>query len=878
MGTQYVCKNNERRDAVRRARTLDGHPVLNGLDYLEIDSPDQKSLAVRFIHSLPGSSGVPNVPPPPAPPLTKNNIRIEGGARVTEVRVTQVSITATNLLQVVVDQPGDFSIYTLRLVTSPDDPATPRGFDPQLAEIQFSFKVECPNDFDCETPKICPPEWTPPPEINYLAKDYASFRQVMLDRMSVQMPEWRERNAADLGIALVELLAYTADYLSYQQDAVATEAYLGTARKRVSVRRHARLMDYFMHDGSNARTWVQVRVRNDVTQAPPANPGDPPPAPRLPAGTKIFTRMPQLAVVLDPLDTQVINQAIASGAEVFETRGELPELYLQHNDIFFYTWGASECCLPKGATRATLLGTYARLKKGDVLIFKESRGPLTGEAEDADPARRHAVRLVRDPLIKDLDNNPLTDPLNGELITEIEWHLEDALPFPFCVSSKADDEHGGDDVTNVSSALGNIVLADHGRTIEAAESLGVVPSPTLRRVRAGETSAVTSATGAGASNADPEDAAGSGSDGAVVPPRFRPRLSQSPLSFIAPYPYAEVESSPGSARAALNWDLRDVQPAIELQSTFESNTVAWNPRRDLLDSDMNAPEFVVEVEDDDAVFIRFGDDLNGKRPASQTAFSAVYRVGNGTRGNVGAGALAHIATSITEILEVTNPLPARGGVEPESIEQVRQNAPVAFRTQERAVTLDDYAEVAMRRGDVQRAAATMRWTGSWHTIFLTVDRSGGEEVNDSFESDMRRHVERYRLAGHDVEIDNPRLVPLELEMEVCVEPGYFRSEVKAALLQIFSNRELPDGRRGIFHPDNFTFGQSIYLSVLYAAAESVEGVASVKIKTFQRQGNPSLAALEKGELVMSRLEIASLANDPNFPHRGIFRLTVEGGK
>ena len=44
---------------------------------------------------------------------------------------------------------------------------------------------------------------------------------------------------------LVEALAYTADQLSYQQDAVATEAYLGTARRRVSIRRHARLMDYF---------------------------------------------------------------------------------------------------------------------------------------------------------------------------------------------------------------------------------------------------------------------------------------------------------------------------------------------------------------------------------------------------------------------------------------------------------------------------------------------------------------------------------------------------------------------------------------------------------------------------------------------------------
>ena len=61
------------------------------------------------------------------------------------------------------------------------------------------------------------------------------------------------------GVTLVELLAYVGDYLSYQQDAVATEAYLETARCRVSVRRHTRLMDYFMHNGCNARAWVQLR-------------------------------------------------------------------------------------------------------------------------------------------------------------------------------------------------------------------------------------------------------------------------------------------------------------------------------------------------------------------------------------------------------------------------------------------------------------------------------------------------------------------------------------------------------------------------------------------------------------------------------------------
>src|ERR1044072_4093137 len=82
----------------------------------------------------------------------------------------------------------------------------------------------------------------------------------MLDRMTLLARDWQERSPADLGIVLVELLAYSADYLSYRQDAIATEAYLGTSRKRVSVRRHARLVDYFMHDGCNARAWLHIQA------------------------------------------------------------------------------------------------------------------------------------------------------------------------------------------------------------------------------------------------------------------------------------------------------------------------------------------------------------------------------------------------------------------------------------------------------------------------------------------------------------------------------------------------------------------------------------------------------------------------------------------
>ena len=299
---------------------------------------------------------------------------------------------------------------------------------------------------------------------------------------------------------------------------------------------------------------------------------------------------------------------------------------------------------------------------------------------------------------------------------------------------------------------------------------------------------------------------------------------------------------------------------------------------DLLDSTEDDPHFAVETESDGTCFLRFGDDRHGLRPAPDTVFLATYRIGNGTQGNVASDAIAHIATDQSSIQGVRNPLPARGGVDPESIEHVRQNAPFAFRSQARAVTANDYVAVAERYPGVQKAAATLRWTGSWRTAFLTIDRLGGLPVDADFEDAMRGHVEQFRLSGHDIEIDGPRFVPLEVEMQVCLKPDYFRADVKAALLDVFSNRILADGRHGLFHPDNLTFAQPIYLSSLYAAAQGVEGVASVEVTTFQRQDRPNRDAFDKGRLELGRLEIARLDNDPNFPDRGVLRLTLQGGK
>jgi hypothetical protein len=855
----YFCCDERRRAAVRADVNKTG---CNGIDFLEVVDHDapvpklrQRQVRVHFVNDLAPAA------------LTADNVRIEGGERITGIKVLSATLgtgSDAKILTVEVDRPGDFSPYTLRLVEDAKNLQStqpPDRIDPALAAVVFSFKVECPSDFDCQPENVCPTAPQPRPDIDYLAKDYASFRRLLLDRLALLMPSWTERNSADIGVTLVELLAYVGDYLSYQQDAAATEAYLGTARRRISVRRHAFLVDYAIDDGASARTWVCIHVPADVERTLKTNPA---PVTR---GAKFLTRIPgQLPVIAQ------VPDVLLPGQVVFESMQDVNVLYAAHNEMKFYTWSDERCCLPKGATRAYLLDdkdNRLRLCSGDVLIFEEKRVPDTGKEADADPTRRWAIRLTsvnpeaKKVLQKDNDvdievrrtaGTPRTDQVTGKAYVEIAWAAEDALPFAFCASAKTDVEHGGATVTDVSVARGNIVPADHGLTI-ATETLP--PVPPARRFQP---------------VANHADRCHDRIE-ISVPARFRPMLERKPLTQSAPF---DPVAPAGAARIWIN---KYVLPAIHLTGVLDGKTTEWLPRRDLLNSRPGDPHFVVEIEGDGTAQLRYGDGKLGQRPEPGTIFTARYRVGNGAAGQLGADSLFHL-TAILPGSTIRNPLPAWGGQDPESLEDVRQRAPSAFRTQERAVTAADYAEVTERDPLIQRAAATFRWTGSWHTVFLTADRVDGlaVDVDDVFKKKTKDRVERYRMAGQDLDVDAPRFVAMEIELHVCALPDYFRSHVKEALLEVFSRGVLTDGTLGQFHPDRFTFGHKVYLSRLFAAAQAVQGVASVNVTVFQRLKKPETSGLDEGELRFDRLEIPRLDNDRNFPERGIFRLDVGGGK
>jgi hypothetical protein len=814
----YFCRQQQRRALVLQ------HPSLNGIDYVEVCDTGADCGCGRklFVTLLKDARHV---------VLTPAQIRINGGAAaVTATGIVAATADATRTITVLLDSSGDFSTYTFGLVATPATSDPPDGFDPQLSSIEISFKAGCDSAGDCAPVECCPPKAAPAPDINYLAKDFEGFTQTMLDRLAVLAPGWRERHPSDIGIALVETLAYVADRLSYQQDAVGTEAYLSTARSRISLRRHARLVDYRLDEGANARVWIFFEALQDGVVVQPHTP--------------VYPLVSGLPAVLQPgtKATRQLDTALA-----FETLASAT-LFKKHNEIPFYTWSDSNCCLPPGSTQATLKGAWPNLRAGDVLLFEERVGPLTGQTGDADPANRWVVRVTR---IQATDylNRPLVDPLDSTPITRIWWDPADGPPFPLCLSSTTDSDHGSRAVPDVTVARGNMVPADHGAS-RPWEDLSPVPAAETAPV------AVTGCTCGSSSPTDPPRA------------RYYPQLPAAPLTFAIDFDAAAPASSFLSATGS---------PKPQL-SVRDDRNVLWDVLPDLLSSLESERALTLEIERDGSVYLRFGDGVNGMPADSAASFQARYRTGNGALGNVGRDTLAHVVTTVAGIRSVRNPLAAAGGRDPESMDHIRQTAPFAFRSQLRAVTEADYGVMAQNDAAIREARGTLRWTGSWYTAFVSVEAVLGDTPPAALIASTRDRLDLLRMAGVDLEVEPAILAGLRIEMDICVDADHFQSDVRDALMRVFISGNQCSGRRGMLNAANFTFGQTIYASPLIAAAQSVDGVASATLTVLQRMADPSFNGAAQGFLIMQRLEIARCENDPNRLDRGIFVLHMDGGK
>ncbi len=788
--------------------------------------------------------------------------RLPAGPAHGMVQVKTIAQDAsTTVLNLTVEPVGDYSTYTLRL----NDTAFPTGsviFDPLFNEIDFKFRPGCFNI-------NCAPDWPPgtkpeaEPVIDYLAKDYDSFRHTMIAAMMQRVPNWEPSSEADLDQVLLELFSAAADELSDYQDRVMNEAYLSSARKRVSLARHARLMDYHIHQGNQASTPLALEVWLERASAPQA-------------GATIRYSLANNFTVWAGAENQ-------EAPRIFFIARKGDRVHQLVNRMSIYTWDDSIPSLTAGDTSADLklllldannaatpatdkasAVTVQKLIRSGVvkqLLIQEHLNPATGTINGFNPHKRQLLNLLSgddgaeamfDPTTAPAGYDPVTDTpagSNTQWFVRVRWQERDKLKHSYCFTVNCPDTGR---VENVSLFHGNLVEVSHGRrflTIFKEPDAQLNGSQEFHYDRLEKWGAICALPEHPLSYRNTEP-------GGEEPPR-------STLSVAV--------SQPGGG--ADLWD--------EVSNLVHSD-----------DSDENGDHFLVETDEEGFSFIRFGNGKNGKELPKNAVVVCSYQVGEGLEGNIGLDKLtgfdatadnflkvdaAEMPSDTSKILSCWNPFDVTNGRAPEPAAEIIRRVPEAYRVRQlRAVTLDDYVKRAEELPEVSRAAAAYAWTGSWRTVRITIDPAGTTVVEPAVRAQIARHLNAVRLIGEDLEIRSPQFVPLEITLSLCAKPEYWREDLEAVLDQEFSDGWTPDGRRGFFHPDLWTFGQTLKASQILGRALSVEGVEHVISLTMKRWNVPSPSPLS--EITVRYNEIIQVFDDPDHMEKGFIDIDVQGGR
>jgi predicted phage baseplate assembly protein len=295
------------------------------------------------------------------------------------------------------------------------------------------------------------------------------------------------------------------------------------------------------------------------------------------------------------------------------------------------------------------------------------------------------------------------------------------------------------------------------------------------------------------------------------------------------------------------------------------NSEIWNYVPHLLDADPQDRAFSTRLDAQGGIWLLFGDDVNGAVPAIGMPITVTYRSGYGIEGNVGAGVITqlagfdpagvHVATDSSDVPLSTV---ATGGADPESTEQVRSNAPRSYRIISRAITAQDFEDLALTVPGVIRASAI----ADFHTsVTVYILGPGGRAPNNDLLTRTLRSLSAQCLAGTTVTIAGPTFVAVNLgsvatPVTIEVWPSFKNATVKFAAEQAI---------RTLLDPANVDFGTRLTLSDFFSALISVQGVRYIGIPMFARSDAPQSGT---ADIVCKPWE---------FPNLGTLQIVVSGG-
>jgi hypothetical protein len=807
-----------------RKTALLAQNLVTGIDFVAVDA-SQTKVDVYFLNDPLGLTL-------PLTNLAADQVMIYDAQQelpTQEIGIATISwivVGTDNVLRVQTTTPGDYRRFKFSLM----DPRVDRYFN----HLDLNFKANCPSDLDCKQPPLeCAPfDWVDFP-VDYTARDFDSYRLALTDFAAQRYPKWTDRLEADAGIMYMEVLSALGDEMAYYQDHIAREMHFETATERRSVRRHARLLDYPMHDGLGASTWIDVTVKQGFAHAD------------LVAGMDVWA-------VND--NHQRILFEVGDGHQSILDSVVYRVVY-NNNQFQPHSWDENDVCLPAGATEIYVEGHHhddLRPSGGvDVewIVLQTAEGP-------GRPAKVHLVRL--DEVVDD------DDPILGVPVTRLVWSAAYATPFQMDME--------------ILAVRANIVPVVAGASYTERFIVGEDPDPfALSQQNYGPLTRALERVGPGGvpiylfslQGSDVNELVWEGQTAVSA----YPALTIEPVSYVGTNWVPTL--SPGwTWRPSLlgSPSSQPTDPDFVLDDGLWRRVVGYRtPTGMLIHQDYASGK---------GKTIRFGDGEFGQIPTEGTIFQTHYRLGNGTVANVKAGTITQWETQDAlnnPIASIHNPFAALNGEEAESIATVKQLAPEAMRAVTyRAVRPEDYAEAAERLPWVQKAGANFRWTGSWLTGFVAPDPLGKVSVSDAEFVELGLQMDRFRMAGREVYTVPPRYANIDLEVTICIEAGHLAQLVKAKVLEALFGKGGPRPIKGYFHPDRFTFGTPLHRSSLEAHIQMVPGVLAVDALRLRRRGWFDWETMTDDEYSPGIDTIIRVSNDPFHPEHGTCKIYIHG--
>ncbi len=789
-------------NAPDRLEKLLAENTVTGIDFVYVNT-DQVSLDIYFLNDPL------TIPTPLNTQLTPGQIRIyspSGDSPDIPILPTLTwapKVDGRNVVSLTTKYPGDFSLYRLHI-----DNAL---VDPYYNDVLFSFKANCPSDLDCEAPpRDCPPDEPVDFPVDYMARDYLSFKGALLGFASQRYPDWPDRLEADGGMMMVEIMSALGDEMAYYQDRIGREAYLETATQRTSIRQHARLVDYTIHDGLGATGWIDVQVS---------------------AGSGAVNAGIHTWAYGDngvQFDFEVGHGLIEIIA------GKSYKVNVASNSFAPHIWDKGQVCLLAGATDMYIEGHQKTALTFDDVDANGIAGKwVLLKTTPSNPAQAIRSQMVRLITVEESTDPVLLDPITHlpTPVTHVIWEPAQALAFDY-------------DMTQMVMR-GNLLPITAGKT----QTAYFITGAELTDLTQDEQNALNKIN----TSVNPWSVRAIERQGPNDTLAYRfslPGSDKQQLVYLGTDPFqanpeimlTEVEFD-GTC-----WNRQEVwtwMPSLVGENSAESQDKdyiledgLWSR---LVGYQLIGSEFIHQDYASSAGFtIRFGDGEFGLIPAPKTVFRVDYRLGGGRAFNIAAGAIQNKnisddrvvgpcdppLTDLSFIASVTNPLQATGGLDPQSPDEIRQVAPEAFSAVTyRAVRPEDYAEAAERLPWVQNAGAAFRWTGSWLTAFVTpdpkanpirwtdnyisnfsyTDERGMSTLASDQRDELQEQIDRFRQAGREAYVLDPVYANMDIEIDVCVLPTAYRGEVEGRVLEALMGTPGFVPVPGYFSSDRFTF-------------------------------------------------------------------------